>query len=175
MSGAPNLIVVMGVSGCGKSSLAKALAQELSYNFVEADHFHTLQAKALMRNSRPLTDAHRRPWMDGVKEHLQSFLHQHSHCVLAHSALRSGHRQELRTLGFHTWFLHLEGDKEVIRNRMVNRTNHYMPASLLDSQYKALESTEFENDVFVINLDASLESIRIQAIELIQNKGEIRS
>ncbi len=155
----PVLIIVMGVSGCGKSTLAKRLAKVFGYTFLEADDFHSAENKAHMASGKPLTDPMREPWIASMCTQLSEFHLQGDSSVLAYSGLRRSHREKFRSLGYPTLFLHLAGPKELIHRRMKARAGHFMPSELLDSQYKALESTESEPDIIEISLAQSIRDI----------------
>lgn len=155
----PVLIISMGVSGCGKSTLAEHLANRFGFIFLEADDFHSEQNKAHMAAGKPLTDAMREPWIAHLCSTIKAKLEAGESCVLAYSGLRKAHRQRFRELGFPAMFIHLVGDKEIIRMRMESRVDHYMPAGLLDSQYLALEPTTDETDVTDINIKQPIPAI----------------
>lgn len=164
----PVLIISMGVSGCGKSTLAQHLAQSFDFTFLEADDFHSLENKAHMAAGKPLTDLMREPWITDMCAIIKSKLSAGEACVLAYSGLRRAHRQRFRELGFPVLYIHLTGDKEVIRNRMELRTGHFAPAGLLDSQYEALEATDNEADVVEININQPIPAIVEQATALVR-------
>ena len=146
----------MGVSGSGKSTVAAALAEQYDLELLEADDFHSPENKAHMASGRGLTDAMREPWMNAVCEALEQQYRESRDCVMAFSGLRFAHRQRLRTLGFRHHFLLLEAPAETIGARMQARSNHFMPASLLNSQLADFESTASENDIKNISVAGSL-------------------
>lgn len=127
-------LVVMGVSGCGKTTLAQALAARLGAAFVDADGLHPPGNLAKMARGEALTDVDRRPWLDLVA----GALRDRAPVVVACSALRRAYRDRLRDAGG-VRFLHLAAPREVIAARLAARRGHFMPASLLDSQYATLE------------------------------------
>lgn len=138
--GAPAiLIVVMGVSGSGKSSLAKALAEHYGYGYLDGDDFHDSVARSRMASGLPLTDDMRAPWVTSICQHLQTRAKQNQHSVLAFSGLRSMHRNQLRSAGLNTLFLFLCGERATIQDRLSKRTGHFMSPSLLNSQFDTLE------------------------------------
>ena len=151
MSGRPGLVVCMGVSGCGKSTLARALAEAYGLVFIEADDLHGAENRAHMAAGRPLSDAMREPWIRRLGVRLQAERERGSACTLAFSGLRRAHRERLRELGFATLFLHLVADPAVIADRMARRRGHYMPVSLLDSQFADLQPTDDEADVVTLD------------------------
>ncbi|MBU2886954.1 AAA family ATPase [Gilvimarinus agarilyticus] len=158
-STSPVLIIIMGVSGSGKSSVAQALAQHYQYHFYDADDFHSNEAKALMAAGTALSDEHRAPWVHNISAFLTDCAERKQSCTLAFSGLRHAHRDVLRQLPFQTLFLHLEGSKAVIGARMNARSNHFMPTSLLDSQFDSLEPCENEQDIIPIDISKPLAEV----------------
>lgn len=145
--------VVMGVSGSGKTTLARALAAAWEATFLDADDFHSAEAKALMASGQPLTDAMRQPWVERLAAELVRRVAAGERVTLAFSGLRRAHRQMLRQAGLPLRFLFLHGQADVIAGRMRARAGHYMPVSLLDSQFATLEEPRGEADVVRIAVD----------------------
>ncbi len=129
-------IVVMGASGCGKSTVGRALAERLGRPFVDADDLHPAANVAKMAAGRPLDDEDRVPWLIDVGTWLAG---QPSGGVAACSALRRSYRDLLRSRAPMTVFLHLAGDQAVLEERVSGRAGHFMPAALVASQLAALE------------------------------------
>jgi gluconokinase len=129
------IVVVMGVSGCGKSTIGEMLADRLGYPFLDADEFHPPANVAKMAAGTPLTDADRRPWLELLNGKLRGM----DNAVLACSALKDSYRRVLTQGIADCRIVHLRGDKDLIRARLAERKHRYMPASLLDSQFAALE------------------------------------
>jgi gluconokinase len=127
-------LVVMGVAGCGKTTLGQALAARLGAGFVDADDLHPAENVTKMSAGQPLTDADRWPWLDLVAVALRD----RAPVVVACSALRRAYRDRLRTAG-DVRFLHLAAAQEVIADRLAARQGHFMPPGLLASQYATLE------------------------------------
>ena len=126
----------MGVSGAGKSTIGRLLAERLGWRFLDADEFHPPENVAKMRAGTPLTDADRWPWLD----RLNAMLKKETNAVLACSALKQVYRERL-TSGIFEWkIIFLNGKIDLIRSRMKQRQHKYMPASLLDSQFATLEA-----------------------------------
>ncbi|MFN7782814.1 MAG: gluconokinase [Lysobacterales bacterium] len=157
----PRLVVCMGVSGCGKSTLARALSIRLGWAMLEADDFHNDVNRAHMASGQPLTEAMREPWLASICSALRA---RGSDCVLACSALRRAHRGRLRALGWQTRFLMLEINPERARERLQQRSGHFMPASLVDSQFETLEWPLGEADVSRIDALMPARELVLQAL-----------
>lgn len=162
------LVIVMGVSGTGKSSTGFALAQKRDWIFIEADDYHSTQAKERMASGKPLDDKMRAPWIDRICESLVAHREKGNSVVLACSALTTALRNKLRATAYpQCLFLLLNANKEIIARRMMLRKGHFMPSSLLDSQFEALEWPTHEDDVVEIDVDKPLEEIIEQAESLV--------
>ena len=129
------IVVVMGVSGSGKSTVGALLAARLGWRFLDADEYHPPENVAKMRAGIPLTDEDRWPWL----EKLNSMLHREANAVLACSALKEAYRKCLTENLKHPKIVFLKGAKKLIQERLKVRQHKYMPASLLDSQFATLE------------------------------------
>lgn len=129
-------IVIMGVSGCGKSSVGAALGQSLGIPYRDGDDLHPAANVAKMRAGIPLTDEDRWPWLD----HVARGLKEGAPVIVGCSALRRAYRDRIRGgAGGDVRFVHLAGSRDIIAARMAARTGHYMPTTLLDSQFATLE------------------------------------
>ena len=148
-------VVIMGVSGCGKSSVGAGLAARLGLNYRDGDDLHPPENVAKMRAGMPLTDADRWPWLDRVGQVLLA----DAPVIVGCSALKRAYRDRIRTAaGGPVTFVHLAGSQEVIAARMALRQGHYMPLSLLDSQFAALEPPAAE-EAITVSIDQPLEAI----------------
>jgi len=132
----------MGVSGCGKSTLGKALAERLDATFLDADDFHPLANVEKMRAGTPLNDEDRAPWLAALNLALRERGQRGEGVVLACSALKRRYRETIGAHLAHIDWIFLDGSFDVIAGRMRARANHYMPESLLRSQFEALERPE---------------------------------
>jgi len=146
------IIVVMGVSGCGKSTIAEFLAQHLDANFLDADSLHPPANIAKMSRGDPLDDSDRAPWLEAVRDDMARRAREHGISVTACSALKRRYRDVLRNAG-PLAFVYLDGNRELIARRMRARDGHFMPDSLLDSQFATLEHPGDEPDVFVVGIE----------------------
>ena len=131
--------VIMGVSGCGKSSVGEQLAAALYVSYLEGDDYHSKANVAKMSAGEPLTDADRAGWLDALREQIASACERGEGLVLSCSALKRRYRDVLRAGDPLLRFAHLQGSRELLAERMAARHNHYMPPSLLDSQLASLE------------------------------------
>lgn len=146
----------MGVSGCGKSTIGRPLAERLGYPFLDADEFHPPENVAKMAAGIPLTDTDRQPWL----ELLNAKLRVQDNAVLACSALKESYRRTLSQGLADCRFVHLRGSIELIRARLQERQHRYMPASLLESQFATLEPPQDAIEVDVSQApDACLRAI----------------
>lgn len=159
----------MGVCGSGKSTVAKSVADHFGYRFLDADDYHSDEAKLRMSSGIPLTDEMRKPWVRSICGHLRQLSYLDVSCTLAFSGLRKEHRQKLRDTGHNVVFLFLNGDKATIRKRMQSRPGHFMPAKLLDSQFDALERPSCESDVHSIDIDPPLDKVTEKALAIVRD------
>ena len=132
------IVVVMGVCGCGKTTVGRVVAETAGWPFLDADDFHPPANVAKMRAGTPLTDDDRWPWLERLADEMTAINARGGHAVLACSALRQAYRDRLMRAG-DVRFVHLKGDRETIAPRLAERAGHYMPATLLDSQLATLE------------------------------------
>ncbi|MFH1498797.1 MAG: gluconokinase [Verrucomicrobiota bacterium] len=134
----PRALVIMGVSGSGKSTVGRLLADALGWAFADADDFHPPANRAKMAAGQPLDDHDRAPWLDALAGLLRDHLDQDAPLVLACSALKHAYRDRL-AVSPRVAFVHLQGDPALIAARLAARSDHFMPAALLTSQLAALE------------------------------------
>ena len=164
-----SLIIVMGISGTGKSTIAKQLAEHLSYSYVEADSFHSQHAKTLMSQNRALTEQIRLPWINRICRELILRASQHENVVLAYSGLKLKHRNKFRELGFNVCFICLQGASALIKTRITQRQAHFVSADFVDSQLACFESpTADETDIYFIDVNQPISEIVTQALAIYQ-------
>jgi gluconokinase len=136
------IILVMGVSGSGKTTIGQKLAESLQYEFQDADDFHPPQNIDKMRHNLPLTDQDRQPWLQTLRDSIQQWLHQDRHVVLACSALKQAYRKQLWVEPETMQLVYLKGSFELIEDRLKQRDHHFMKAGLLHSQFEDLEEPQ---------------------------------
>ncbi len=157
VSGQRVAIIVMGVSGSGKTTAGIALGKAMGVPFIDGDDLHSDEARAKMAAGHALTDEDRMPWLDRIGATLADTGAHPAGVIIACSALRLIYRDRLRArVGPILRFLFLKGSEDLMRQRVAGRKGHYMPASLVDSQFATLEPPDSEPDVVTIAADADL-------------------
>ena len=158
MSGAARVLVVMGVSGVGKTTLGRDLADRLGWTFQEGDDLHPPANIAKMTAGEPLTDADRAPWLDRIGEELRSWATAGQSGVLTCSALKRAYRDRIRSARPDVRIVYLKGSEALIKGRVGARHHEYMPASLLRSQFETLEEPEPDEQVVEVDAGGSAET-----------------
>jgi gluconokinase len=151
-------IVVMGAAGSGKTTVGRLLAERLAGTFIDADDFHSPSAVAAMEAGRSLADADREPWLDEVARAIVAS-RAIGMPVVACSALRVPYRERLRSGAGALAFVHLTGDADLIRDRMLARAGHFMPAGMLPSQLATLEPLQDSEAGATFDIDAAPDEI----------------
>ncbi|MFB9659738.1 gluconokinase [Glycomyces mayteni] len=152
-------LVVMGVTGSGKSTVAKLLADRLDWPFTEGDELHPAGNIAKMSKGVPLTDADREPWLRTIRDRIAAAAARGDSSVVTCSALRRAYRDVLREADARVRFVHLDGSRRLIGDRLSGRSGHFMPPRLLDSQFAALEPLGPDEDGLVVNIADTPERI----------------
>ena len=155
------VIVVMGVSGSGKSTVGSAIAAKLGWEFRDGDDFHPPENRAKMSQGIPLSDSDRWPWLDAISKFSREAESSHQNAVIACSALKESYRTRLRTGCHEMRFVFLQGSRDLLASRLKGRTGHFMPPSLLDSQ---LATLEVPNDALTLDIGQPLETLVCEAI-----------
>ncbi len=156
---APCALIVMGVSGSGKSTVAAALATRLSWSFEDGDRFHPASNVAKMSAGLPLTDEDRWPWLKAIADEIDRVCRAGGHVVIACSALKRTYRQVLVGDRSDVRIVFLNGSQKLIADRMAHRKGHFMPLDLLDSQFRTLEPPQANEDPITVSIDAPVEAI----------------
>lgn len=150
------IVVLLGVSGSGKSTIGRRLAERLRWPFFDGDDFHPEQNIEKMARRQPLTDADREPWLDRLAELIEASITAGHSAVIACSALRHSYRERLARGHREVVFVYLKGSFELIRERLARRREHFMPLDLLPSQFAALEEP---SDAITIDIRQTPEAI----------------
>jgi gluconokinase len=156
VTGVPPVLVVMGVSGSGKSTVGAALARRLARRFADGDDFHPPANVAKMRAGTALTDADRAPWLAALRSLIESHLRTGEGLVLACSALRQSYRDQLCVDADQVAFVYLKGNAALIAQRQANRPEHFMPPGLLTSQFATLEEPA---DALIVDISPPAEIV----------------
>jgi gluconokinase len=149
------VIILMGVTGAGKTTIGKLLAQQLDWQFLDGDEFHPLANVEKMRQGIPLTDADRQPWLNALRQVIAEAIASRTNLVLACSALKREYRERL-LIGPEIKLVYLKGSRELITARLQDRHGHFATASILAGQFADLEEP---SDALVINISGSPEEI----------------
>ncbi len=157
------VLVIMGVSGSGKSTIAGLLAQRLRWDREEGDDLHPSANVAKMAAGTPLTDQDRRPWLDAVSTWITAHTNAGQPGIVTCSALKRIYRDRLR--GDHVLFVYLRGSKDLIGTRLMARTDHYMPPSLLDSQVATLEPPGPDENCLTVDVGHSPDAMTADIID----------
>jgi carbohydrate kinase (thermoresistant glucokinase family) len=164
------IIVVMGVSGCGKSTIAQTIADQLNTHFKDGDELHPAANINKMESGTPLTDSDREPWLIDVANYARENATLHGMCVIACSALKRHYREILNQAG-EVVYVFLDGSLELISSRMRARTGHFMPETLLKSQFDALEDPRTDDNVVVVGIEHDPAKIATNAINVLRLEG----
>lgn len=191
-SGTSTIVILMGVCGCGKSTVGQELAKKLGWKFLEADDFHPLENKLKMSQGVPLNDQDRAPWLKAMNEALRKYC-GNDNVVMACSALQRIYREALtqelqvdspkaatKAQGgsfnkSNVLFVHLESSFETVARRLGQRQGHFMPTSLIKSQFETLEPPGEDEFHFVVNSDSVFEDIVSEIYTLITKEVTLSS
>lgn len=163
------IIVVMGVSGSGKTTIGTMLAHAIQCSFLEGDSLHSKRNIEKMRHGIPLTDSDRAPWLRVIRTHILKFFKRGEDLVVACSALKQQYREFLAR-GISIDWVYLKGSAELIRSRMKHRPTHFMKADMLPSQFDALEEP---SDAIVVDISLPSSAIVAQILAQLRRRGPI--
>jgi gluconokinase len=169
---APAVIVVMGVSGSGKSTVGALLARRLQWEFEDADWFHPASNVEKMHSGIPLTDEDRAPWLAAVAAWIDKTRAAHQHGVVACSALKRRYRDILIGDRTDVRLVYLKGDEDLIARRIATRHEHFMPRSLLHSQFEALEEPGSDEGPVVVSIEPGPREIVAQISSALRHRDE---
>jgi gluconokinase len=153
----PLVVLVMGVSGSGKTTIGRLLAEELGWSFSDADEFHSSTNRNKLTSGVPLSDEDRRPWVEQLRSAISAWIEENRSTVLACSALKAGFRRDLvHGLEDRVRFVYLKGSLDIIERRLAGRNDHFMHRDLLASQFEVLEEP---SEALVVDIDDSPDRI----------------
>jgi len=155
----PCVLVVMGVSGSGKSTIGEQLAERLGWSYEDGDKFHPASNVAKMSAGHPLTDEDRWPWLQAIADEIDRACKAGEHLAVACSALKHSYRDVLVHGRDDVRIVYLRGTQELIAGRLTERKGHFMPPGLLASQFKTLEPPGPDENPLMVSIDASVEEI----------------
>lgn len=159
------LIIIMGVSGCGKSTIAKHISEQMPFEYMEADDYHSLKNKHHMQSGKPLTDGMRWPWIKTICKAIEE---SDQNIVLANSGLKSAHRACFSKLERQVNFINLKVPQDIIQARLNLRTGHFMPASLLDSQFNEMEAPLADESIYNLDGTGAVAEVKTAALSYVQ-------
>lgn len=149
------VIILMGVTGAGKTTVGRLLAQQLGWEFIDGDEFHPLANVEKMRQGIPLTDADREPWLDALRSLITDRIAEEKNLLLACSALKQQYRERLHT-GPQVKFVYLKGSRDLVTDRLQSRHGHFATAAILNGQFADLEEP---GDALVVDITGSPDQI----------------
>ncbi len=155
----PRVLIVMGVSGSGKSTIADKLAERLGWAFEDGDRFHPASNVAKMSAGQPLSDEDRRPWLQAIADEIDRVCEAGEHAVVACSALKRVYRDILVHGRDEVRIVYLNGTQDLIADRLAARKGHFMPPGLLTSQFRTLEPPDASENPVTVSIDATVETI----------------
>ncbi|MFC9278640.1 gluconokinase [Streptomyces collinus] len=166
MAGGSRVVVVMGVSASGKSTVGTRLAHRLGVPFLEGDDLHSAANRAKMASGHPLDDADRRAWLAALTEWIRAAA-ANGGGVAACSSLKRAYRDQFRATGADVWFLYLALDPVVAMERITHRTGHFMPPELLGSQYATLDPLQADEPGVTVDASGAPERVVAQALRAV--------
>jgi gluconokinase len=164
-------IIVMGVCGCGKSTVGRQLAELIGAKFIDGDDLHPEENIIKMAKGEPLDDHDRTPWLEQIRDAASGFETKNQVGVIVCSALKKSYRDLIRQGNSQIYFIHLQGDMTLILNRMQQRKGHFMKESMVKGQFNTLEDPKREPGVMVVNIDGSQDEVIASALAMIKAAG----
>ncbi|MPY26544.1 gluconokinase [Shewanella psychropiezotolerans] len=168
-------IIVMGVCGCGKSTVGSQLAEMIGAKFIDGDDLHPKANIIKMAKGKPLNDQDRGPWLERIRDAAYSIETKNETGIIVCSALKKSYRDLIRDGNKNVYFVHLYGDMALILDRMRQRKGHFMKESMVKSQFNTLEDPQLESKVMVVNIDGSQEEVISRSMIALKQAGLISS
>lgn len=166
-------VIVMGVCACGKSTIGEQLAQKLGRKFIDGDDLHPRANIQKMASGQPLNDDDRKPWLERIRDASYSLESKNEHGIIVCSALKKKYRDQIREGNDNVTFLFLDGNKELIMDRMRQRQGHFMKENMVNSQFETLERPDAEPQTIVVGIDCSIEEIVDNAAQQLIAQQEV--
>jgi carbohydrate kinase (thermoresistant glucokinase family) len=167
------ILVIMGVSGSGKTTIAKGLVKRLGWQYQEGDDLHPASNVEKMKSGHPLTDEDRLPWLRKIAEKIDEWRAKGISGVVTCSALKRSYRDIIAGGRPDVVVVYPKGSKELIADRMAHRRGHFMPASLLDSQFKILEEPSPDENSITVSVDQSPDRIDDEIVQRLKERGAL--
>jgi len=167
------ILVIMGVSGSGKTTIAKGLVKRLGWQYQEGDDLHPPSNVEKMKSGTPLSDADRLPWLKKIAEKIDEWRAKGISGVVTCSALKRAYRDIIAGGRPDVVIVYPKGSKELIADRMAHRHGHFMPASLLDSQFKILEEPSLDENSITVSIDRTPEQIDDEIVRRLKEQAKI--
>ncbi|WP_145931342.1 gluconokinase [Yersinia bercovieri] len=165
-------IIVMGVSGSGKTTVGEAVARQIDAKFIDGDDLHPRANIQKMGSGHPLNDEDRMPWLERLSDAAYSLNHKNETGIIVCSALKRRYRDRLREGNQGMVFLYLKGSFDVIMERLKARSGHFMPTDLLKSQFEALEEPGTEEpDVVCVDIDADIDEVVRRCVSALEGRN----
>ncbi|CFR31036.1 gluconokinase [Yersinia frederiksenii] len=165
-------IIVMGVSGSGKTTVGEAVARQIHAKFIDGDDLHPRANIQKMGSGHPLNDEDREPWLERLSDAAYSLHHKNETGIIVCSALKRRYRDRLRKGNQGMVFLYLKGSFDVIMERLKARSGHFMPTDLLKSQFDTLEEPNSdEPDVICVDIDADIDEVVRRCVQALEGRG----
>lgn len=152
-------IIIMGICGCGKTTIGERLAKKTGRKFIDADDLHPRNNIEKMASGQPLDDEDRQPWLENIRDLLYSLESKNERTVIACSALKKNYRDQLRKGHENLTFLFLDGGRKLILKRMRKRKEHFMKVNMIESQLKILERPDHEQQTLVVSICGSIDEV----------------
>ncbi|QIA62132.1 AAA family ATPase [Vibrio astriarenae] len=166
-------VIVMGVCACGKSTIGEHLAKKLGRKFIDGDDLHPRANIQKMSSGEPLNDDDRSPWLERIRDAAYSLENKNEHGIIVCSALKKKYRDQIREGNENVTFVFLDGDMDLIMERMRMRRGHFMKENMVKSQFEALERPDGEPQTLVISIDGTIEDVVERAAQELTASQEV--
>ncbi|WP_394245358.1 gluconokinase [Vibrio astriarenae] len=166
-------VIVMGVCACGKSTIGEHLAKKLGRKFIDGDDLHPRANIQKMSSGEPLNDDDRSPWLERIRDAAYSLENKNEHGIIVCSALKKKYRDQIREGNENVTFVFLDGDMDLIMERMRMRKGHFMKENMVKSQFEALERPDGEPQTLVISIDGTIEDVVERAAQELTTSQEV--